>query len=277
MTVQTSTLRADYTGNGATTSFPIPFAFSDNSHISVYRANVLLTLNSDYTVAGAGVGTGGTLTMATAPGSGVALTILRNVPYTQLTHFVPNDPLPASSLENALDLQTMQNQQQQEALGRAVTLPPGTTGVNVALPAPIPGYALAWDADGTALTQMDPSIIAANYQIATSRANTTATAGQTLFTVPSYTIGINGLLVWLNGALLVPGTDYTETSTTSITLLIGATAGDQLTFLAASPVTALTGISANGVSASSANTVTNKVSVTINGSTYYLLASTSGT
>ena len=143
MTVQNSTYRADYIGNGVTTSFPIPFAFLDSSHVGVYLAGVLLTLNSNYTIAGAGVGTGGTLTMFTAPGSGVALAIVRNAPYTQLTHFVPNDPLPAASLENALDLNTMQNQQIQEQLNRAPVLPANIPSPG-AVPTPVSGSVLGW-------------------------------------------------------------------------------------------------------------------------------------
>jgi len=52
------------------------------------------------------------------------------------------------------------------------------------------------------------------------------TAGQTVVTVPLYTIGSKSLEVFKNGKRLLPVTEYTETSTTSITLATPATAGD---------------------------------------------------
>jgi len=58
-----------------------------------------------------------------------------------------------------------------------------------------------------------------------------ATAGQTLFNLSNaYVTGINTIAIYQNGAKLCPA-DYTETSSTSITLTIGATAGDCLQFV----------------------------------------------
>jgi hypothetical protein len=61
----------------------------------------------------------------------------------------------------------------------------------------------------------------------------TATAGQTAFTLVglSYTPGANNLQVYLNGVLLRKTTDYTETSSTVVTLASGALVGDSLTFI----------------------------------------------
>lgn len=58
----------------------------------------------------------------------------------------------------------------------------------------------------------------------------TATAGQTLFILTSgaYTQGNNSLVVYMNGLKLRNGIDYTETSTTSFTLVNGASLGDEL-------------------------------------------------
>lgn len=55
----------------------------------------------------------------------------------------------------------------------------------------------------------------------------TATAAQTLFTLSySYPVGVKALQVFQNGVKLESGTDFTETSGSSFTLLVGATAGD---------------------------------------------------
>jgi len=56
--------------------------------------------------------------------------------------------------------------------------------------------------------------------------NTTATSGQTSFTIPSYTVGY--VDVYRNGVYL-PTTDYTATTGTTVVLANGATTGDTIT------------------------------------------------
>jgi hypothetical protein len=58
-----------------------------------------------------------------------------------------------------------------------------------------------------------------------------ATAGQTVFTLPFlYTADGNHLWVFLNGQKLTVTTDYTETSTSSVTLAAPAALNDVLEF-----------------------------------------------
>lgn len=60
----------------------------------------------------------------------------------------------------------------------------------------------------------------------------TATAGQTLFNLGySYVTGTNAMAVYKNGSRLITGTDFTETSSTSVTLTMAAIAGDEYTFI----------------------------------------------
>jgi len=69
--------------------------------------------------------------------------------------------------------------------------------------------------------------------------NTTATAGQTSFTIPSYTVGY--IDVFRNGVYL-PTTDYTATTGTTVVLNNAATVGDTITtssFLVSSVLNAL--------------------------------------
>ena len=56
---------------------------------------------------------------------------------------------------------------------------------------------------------------------------TVAASGQTLVTVPEYGLG-GYLMVFVNGVLKEFNTDYTETSTTSITFATGLTAGQRV-------------------------------------------------
>jgi len=128
LTVQSTTSRADYTGNGSTTAFTVPFYFLDNTHVTVYTTVIAtgvtttLILGTDYTLTGAGVSTGGTVTTTVAPTTSQKLSILRNVPLSQLIHYVPNDPFPAATHEQALDQLTMEVQQVNETLARSIKL-----------------------------------------------------------------------------------------------------------------------------------------------------------
>lgn len=85
------------------------------------------------------------------------------------------------------------------------------------------------------LTSEGQGVADVNIQFSTQ--NITATAGQTVFTLgTAYTPGNQSLAVYQNGSRLVSVQDYTESSTTTVTLLIGATAGDVLSFVTATPV-----------------------------------------
>ena len=60
----------------------------------------------------------------------------------------------------------------------------------------------------------------------------TATAGQVLFNLSgAYAPGTNELQVFLNGLLMQLTSDYTETSSTSLTFTSGLTAGDEVTVI----------------------------------------------
>jgi hypothetical protein len=72
----------------------------------------------------------------------------------------------------------------------------------------------------------------------------TATPGQTAFALAnSYIPGINSVSVFQNGAKLILGADYLETTPTAITLTVGASAGDVVQFCSAK-MTNSTGIDA---------------------------------
>lgn len=128
MTVSSSTARVSYSGNGSTQAFAVPFYFLSSSHLLVtLRSSTGVetpqVLGTNYTVTGAGVLTGGTVTMIVAPASGSTLVIVRNVPLTQETDLQPNDRLPAETLEQTVDKLTMITQQLDEASDRAIKFP----------------------------------------------------------------------------------------------------------------------------------------------------------
>lgn len=115
MTVNSSTQSATYNGNGSTTAFPIPFYFLLNEDI---KASLVkdgngtdLVFGSDFSLSGAGLPGGGTLTMFVAPTAGYQLVIERQVAITQQREYQQNDPFPAKTTEKALDKLTMICQQ----------------------------------------------------------------------------------------------------------------------------------------------------------------------
>lgn len=154
MTVSSETKRSDYAGNNSTTAFATGFRFLENSHIKV-----ILTVDStgveteqaettNYTLTGAGLDAGGTVTMLVPPALGETLTIKRDIPLTQGTDYVENDAFPAESHEEALDKLTMISQQLQEELDRSVKLTESQVGSGLTLPAPEDGKLLQWNASG---------------------------------------------------------------------------------------------------------------------------------
>lgn len=170
MTVSSQTSRDDYLGNGVTIDHPVTFRFLANTHLRVLRTviatNVTTVLILDslgpdgFSVTGAGLPAGGNVRTVTPPAVGERLSILRDMPFTQLIDYISNDPFPAESHERGLDERTMENQQMLEVVGRAITLPPQTTGVSTDLPAPQALNLLRWNASETALENAVPPEIA---------------------------------------------------------------------------------------------------------------------
>lgn len=127
MTVTTTTPRISYSGNGTTTVFALPYYFLSASDLRVLKRTALgvesvLSLGTQYTVTGAGVGAGGSVTLATAPASGESITIIRNPVIVQNTDYLTNDSFPAESHERALDLLTMVGQRLNDRIDRSLQL-----------------------------------------------------------------------------------------------------------------------------------------------------------
>lgn len=234
MTVQSQTSRADYTGNGLTTNFPVPFYWLQDSDLLVIRTDnrfkpptvATLALGTDYVVTGSGNPAGGSITTTVAPTATQKLSILRNVPFTQLTHYVPNDPFPAASHEQALDKLTMETQQLNEGLSRSLTLPPNTTGVSTALPTPVANNFIGWNPTATALQNVDPTTVATSVMYGNAIADKFSGDGSTVnFNLSANPGGINNLDVSVGGVTQRPGIDYTWTTGTTLTFTAAPPAG----------------------------------------------------
>ena len=151
MTVSSETYRNAYAGNDIAVEFAIDFYFLADADIKAVLSvdatgvETELELTTHYTLVGAGVPAGGTLTMLTAPATGETLTITRNVALTQGTDYIENSAFPADSHEQALDRLTMIAQQIREIIDRTLKLPISQTA-DPTLPAPVASEYIRYNA-----------------------------------------------------------------------------------------------------------------------------------
>lgn len=146
MTIQSSTSRISYAGDGVTQAFPVPFVFFDNGDLSITQTDTAGTVSpiTNATISGATVPTGGLVTLLAALPSGYTLTIFLAPEILQLSHYISNAAFPAETLEEDLDHQVQIDQYLQEQINftiradvgenaPAMKLPPATTRANKAL------------------------------------------------------------------------------------------------------------------------------------------------
>ena len=154
MTVSTTANSATWTGNGATATFSYGFYIPSTASYTVVQTdtsgNQTKLGASAYTITGVG-SVGGTVTLngGNLP-TGYLLTLIRSVPYTQLTSLSNQGGLWPSVVEQAIDNVVLQVQQLAQQYGTAITFNPADT----TLPSPLPvaslraGNVLAFDAYG---------------------------------------------------------------------------------------------------------------------------------
>jgi len=160
MTVSATQTKTGYVGDGATTVFPVPFIFFNGNELLIIETvtatgvETTKSYNVDYTVSG-GNGNNGTVIAVAAPSASVTWTIKRNTALTQLVDYTPNDPFPAETHERALDRLTAIVQEQQELIGRNITIPISSSLSNIQIPLPGNSKFWRWNAAGTAIEAVD--------------------------------------------------------------------------------------------------------------------------
>lgn len=141
MTISNQTVKATVLGNGAQTVFTYQFEIPVNSGFELIytdsSGNETMLATSVYSISGIGNPAGGTFTYnpgGTPIASGTSLTLVRQVPYDQLTNFGNQTSYNPEVLDAALDWIVMQTQQLQEWLSRCLYMP-----VVEGATAPLPG------------------------------------------------------------------------------------------------------------------------------------------
>lgn len=145
MTISTTVNRASYAGDDSSTEFSFPYRFLANADLTVILvtdsdgSEVEQTLDTDYTVSGAGDAAGGTVTMTTAPATGETLVIINDPDITQATDLTETGILPAESIEAMTDKLSIIAQRHASLLTRSIRLPDGFTATfDPTLPASLP-------------------------------------------------------------------------------------------------------------------------------------------
>ena len=160
MTVPNENKSNRYVATSGQTIFPYDFRIIDEDHIDVHQQGTLLTITTHYTVDGVGDAGGGNVTLVTGATLNDTVTLLRNVPLTQLTDYVENDAFPAETHENALDLNVMANQQRDEEVDRALKFGVDSTQVDFVLSEPATGQYLRFTATGVDSAALADSTLA---------------------------------------------------------------------------------------------------------------------
>ncbi len=120
MPVEAQTVEYSYIGDGVTVTFPFPSKFLSASDIAVGLDGQEQL--AGFSVAGAGVESGGSVTFSAAPVVGVRVLLLRRPPASQLIDFVNGQTVFEGILDTALDKLTMIVQYLLRGLSRSVRL-----------------------------------------------------------------------------------------------------------------------------------------------------------
>lgn len=147
MTIASSINRIAYTGDGVATGYSFPFRIFAATDLRVFLNGTLQT--AGYTVAGVDAPSG-TVNFSTAPGSGVSVVLVRQVPAVQETDFADLGPFPAEASERAHDRAVVLAQQNADGIALALRYPEADTSPSPVLPArPVrAGGFAAFDANG---------------------------------------------------------------------------------------------------------------------------------
>lgn len=198
MTIVSTTNRADYVGSGSTGPYSFNFRIFAATDLIVTKrdlSNVETTLAypTDYSVAGVGVGAGGSITLTSALTSGFALTIRRAPPLLQSTSIRNQGTYFPATVEDALDYGTMTVQELATLLANCLTFPvsvnPSTTSPKV--PVPVTNAVLVWNGSAFVWDTTAPINISGNAATAGSAA-TAALAALATALANAHTISMTG-------------------------------------------------------------------------------------
>lgn len=164
MTVTSTTRRIIYDGDGSTYIFPYTFKiFADDELVVVYTdiagESTTWTLDTHYTVTGAGNNSGGNVVIKKTPtnytpAAGTTITIYRELDILQESDYIENSPLHADTLEDDFDKGVMIDQQLHDDLSRCISAPitDGSSSLELPFSSLRANKILMFDASGGVIT-----------------------------------------------------------------------------------------------------------------------------
>lgn len=140
--------RIAYTATASQTLFAVPFVFFENADLLVYQNDVLLTLDTDYTVSGAEDETGGAVVLLTGATVGNAIMITRDVAIVQSSHIPPSGPLDVPAINIQFSKLIAIDQQLDDRIDRSVHLADSDVTASMEVPTVTTrlGKLWSWDA-----------------------------------------------------------------------------------------------------------------------------------
>jgi hypothetical protein len=99
--------RVRYTATSGQTAFTVPFEFTANADLKLYQNGTLKTITTHYTLTGAGVTGGGTLTLVTGATLNDDILIVRDIPKERQGDFPASGIFDIESLNSQLDKHVM--------------------------------------------------------------------------------------------------------------------------------------------------------------------------
>ena len=141
-----------HSGNGVATVFDYEFKITDEVDLLVTQANssgveTVLVLGTDYTVAGVGDNTGGSITLTTAPPSGEILAIEDDVDVSQLTPYGDQGAFFSRLHETSYDKNLRVARKALTQAARSLKVSASTINFDSTLPDPSAGLFLKWKGD----------------------------------------------------------------------------------------------------------------------------------
>lgn len=240
MTLPNDTNRNTYTGDGSTVTFAFAQKFINKADLKVVVTDAnniesLKTLDLDYTVAGAGLEAGGSITMTNAPITGETVIIERDANHTQETDLVTASRYPAQSVEDALDKLTMLTLQNKSKLARAIQAKFHESG-NFEIPEKESRKGKIFSFNETT-GDIEAVFTKTDLQAVLDSVSTNgstfqddqfvAAAGQTNFSLSFTPVTNTSLIVTVDGLVQEPVEDYTVSGST-LTFVVGRTVNQEI-------------------------------------------------
>jgi parallel beta-helix repeat protein len=151
MTVTADIARWNYTGNGVLDTYPFTAEIYTATDLKVYVSDVLQVLNVDYTIAVGSieVPAGGNVVFAAGsiPALDAPISIVLDLPLTQLVDYREGDAFPAETHERALDRLIKIAQTFKEAMKHVAKLPTSSL-IDLIFPNPTANNYIGWNAAG---------------------------------------------------------------------------------------------------------------------------------